>query len=156
MAMSGAAMWFTALTDTRALLRRVETFAGRDLDGDGHIGTRHTTSINVRVEQEGRGPQDLFLQFEDVRPEQLNDLFRGALRGDSLSESRWTGAGKTFSKPKYCDVRDGLLDAHLLQWQNADSHSQGLSVTKAGKAVLTRWVADYAGTHTQAQDGTQN
>ena len=154
-ALAGAGMWLTALTDTRGLLRSVETYTGKDLDQDGHIGT-HTTSINVRVEQEGRGPRDLFLQFEDVRPEQLNELFRGALRGDSLSETKWTGGGKLFSKKRFRAVRDGLMDADLLRWQNEDAHAQGLALTKSGQAVLTRWCEDYAGTHTHAPDGMAN
>ena len=153
---AAAMMWFTVLTDTRQLLRKVETFVNRDIDKDGHIGTRHTTCIDVRVEQEGRGPRDLFLQFDDVRPEQLNDLFRGALRGDSLSESRWTGAGKLFSKPKYGQVRDALLDADLVAWVNTEAHAQGLSLSKSGQAVLGRWVEEYDRTHAQARDGTQN
>jgi len=152
---SAALMWFSAVADTRSLLRKVETFVNRDLDRDGHIG-EHITSINIRVEQDGRGPQDLFLRFEGVRPEQLHELFQAALRGDSLSESRWTGGGKLFSKPKFCDVRDGLLDADLLRWQNEDAHAQGLTLTKSGKAVLTRWCDEFARTHTHAQDGTQN
>jgi len=155
-AISAALVWFVTLNDMRALLRRVEVWTGKDLDRDGHIGTQHTTSLNVRVEQDGRGPRDLFLRFEGVRPEQLHELFKGALRGDSLSESKWTGAGKLFSKPKFCDVRDALLDADLLRWQNKDAHAQGLSVTRSGKAVLARWVADYARTHTHALDGTEN
>ena len=149
-------MWFSAVADTRSLLRKVETFVGKDLDRDGHVGKRHTTSINVRVEQDGRGPQDLFLQFEDVRPEQLNELFMAVLRGNSMSESSWTGAGKLLSKKRFRAVRDGLMDADLLRWQNEDAHAQGLTLTKAGRAVLSRWVADFARTHTHAQDGTQN
>jgi len=156
-AIGAAVIWFVTLNDMRALLRRVEVWTGKDLDRDGHIGPqKHTTEINVRIEQDGRGPRDLFLRFEGVRPEQLHELFKGALRGDSLSESKWTGAGKLFSKPKYCDVRDALLDAGLLRWQNEDAHAQGLSVTKSGKAVLQRWCDEFARTQAHALDGTEN
>ena len=154
--LSAAAMWFSAVADTRALLRRVETFIGKDPGPAGRIGKQHTTSINVRVEQDGRGPRDLFLQFEDVRPEQLNELFMAVLRGNSMSESSWTGAGKLLSKKRFRAVRDGLMDADLLRWQNEDAHAQGLTLTKAGRAVLSRWCEDFARRHTHAQDGTEN
>jgi len=149
-ALAAAAMWFTVLTDTRALLRRVETFIGRDLDGDKHIGKQHTTSINVRVEQEGRGPQDLFLQFEDVRPEQLSQLFTGALRGESLGEARWSGDGKPFSRKTYRAVRDGLIEADLLAWRDSDHRKQGLTLTKSGRPVLERWIEQFEGQSVRA------
>jgi len=144
-AISAALMWFSAVADTRALLRRIETFVGKDLDRDGHIGKQHTTSINVRVAETGRSPKDLFLQFEDVRPEQLSQLFVGALRGESLGESRWSGDGKPFSRKTYRAVRDGLVEADLLTWKDNEHRKQGLTLTRSGRPVLEKWIEHYEG-----------
>ncbi len=53
-------MWSNLLTDSRALLRKVESYVGRDLDGDGKVGPPETVSIRVEaVEEKGHTTYDI-------------------------------------------------------------------------------------------------
>ena len=156
-AVAAVLVWFVTLVDTRQLLRKVESVIGRDLDRDGHVGPQqHATSFTVRLEEPGKFARDLFLQFDGVQPVQLNELFVGALRGDSLAESGWTGEGRLFSKPKFIMVRDALIKADLLAWVNVAAHAQGLGLTRSGRPVLQRWVDEYARTQAHAGDDVEN
>jgi len=130
-AVSAVLVWFVTLVDTRQLLRKVESVVGQDVDGDGEIAPQqHVTSIAVRLEEPGEFARDLFLRFDGVQPVQLNELFLGALRGVSLAESRWTGDGQIFSKAKFVMVRERLIEADLLAWNNVTAHAQGVGLTR--------------------------
>ena len=55
-----------------------------------------------------------------------------------LSEKEWTGKGKPFSKRRYNQVIEAMIERGLIAWANDDYHSQGRQLTRVGRAVLLR------------------
>ncbi len=102
------------------------------------------TQLEVRLRAPGRGPQDLFLEF-DVEPDKLAMLFDGLLAG-RLAESAWPGHREEFKR-----IRTRLLEAGLLRWKNPTTPARGCELTPAGRAVLRTWLDTR--THTHAQGG---
>lgn len=153
-AFTAAAVWFVTMSDARSMLRRVETIINRDLDGDGFKGepVEHRTVIEGRI-GDGEHVKDFVLYFDGVEPERIETLFRAALGGASLSEPAWCGAGKPFSKKQFVGVRDRMIDAGLWGWVNDEAHRQGVRVSAAGRALMSRWLEQFVRAHSHARTG---
>jgi hypothetical protein len=81
-----------------------------------------------------------------VEPDKLYRYARGVLDGRGLAEAEWIGRRGLFSKSEYATLRASLVERGILAWVNEDSHSQGLYITRGGKAflrnVVDRWDPD--------------
>jgi hypothetical protein len=127
-------VWVWLLVDHRRLLRFVEKVVGVDLDGDGEVGEDAGRPERVKVEIT-RGTQQVYLDLPCGR-ETLRTVARAVLADQPLSESRWTGQGRPFSRATFAEFRDELLERGLLAWRNPQAHSQGVEPTRAGRAVF--------------------
>ena len=149
-------VWAATVTDGRSMLRRVERIVNRDIDGDGAVGpVEHRTVIEGRI-WDGEHVRDLILYFDGVRPDQIDTLFQAALSGGALNEAAWCGNSKPFAKAQFVGVRDRMIGAGLWAWANPDAHAQGVRISAAGRAIMSKWREQFARTHTHANTGNEN
>lgn len=67
---------------------------------------------------------------------QLRRLAAGVLQGLPMSESTWTGTGKTFSRAQFSDVRAELLRRGLIAWTSPGTPARGVQLTRPGRAAF--------------------
>lgn len=93
-----------------------------------------TVRVEV-IEEQGRKGQYIDLP---ATAGQLQRLAAAVLRGASLSEGQWTGAGAPFSRAEYRQLREELIRRGLASWRNPHAPAQGFELTAAGRAVMRR------------------
>lgn len=84
-------------------------------------------------------------------PGELEELARGVLLGRPFSEAEWTGNGRPYSRAEFRSLRSVLLERGVLEWRNADAPSQGVALTRPGRAVF----GELARTHTDARGAAE-
>jgi hypothetical protein len=75
-----------------------------------------------------------------VPAEAFATFARAALNGQPVAVSRWTGAGKPFSRSEFETLRDWLIELSLAEWLNTQHRDQGWRFTRAGRHVLDKWL----------------
>jgi len=117
--------WWLLLQDTRRLLRRIETFVGADLDGDGKVG------FTVEIVDKTDGKKQIrYASFANVKGEHLRRFAQAAI------DDRLTPEGARLSRRQFNIVRDESIERGLLCWRIPEHHAQGVEVTSAGKHVF--------------------
>jgi len=76
-----------------------------------------------------------------VEPEQIVALASGIVQGASLTESRWIGRGKPFSRGEFVSLRDELIRRGLARWVSPGTPSRGVQVSSKGFAVMRCFAA---------------
>ena len=124
--------WRDLLDDSRDLLRKMETYIGQDLDGDGHVGEPERVRLEMVDKRDGKNRQ----MFGDipVDRQRMETFMRAALNGQSLTVSRWTGSAGLFSRSEFGAMCDTLRRAGILAWDG--SKNQGQILTRAGQAAF--------------------
>jgi len=129
--MFSVAVWFSCgLSDK--LLWASEIVTGKDLDQDGRIGQPAT----VRVEVSDLDQRQLRFMELPGTPEALQQLAHGVLTGKTLAEAEWTGKGRPYSRNEFRDMRAQLLERGIVTWRNDEAPSQGVELTRVGRAVF--------------------
>jgi len=128
-----ALAWTVILSDTRRLLRKVETWIGADLDRDGQIGERPAPSpVTVTIEeQKAHGRRLTYAEF-DAAPAEVRRFAESAL-GDRL-----TVHGVGLSRHTFERLRGEALERGLVCWQDPNAHRLGLETTLVGERVFER------------------
>ena len=126
-----AVAWWLLLVDHRRLLRKVETFVGADLDGDGAVGD---PAFQVEItESLSDGQKRMKFCTFPGKPEQVARFAMAALNGQLTVHGNHGLSQSMFAK-----LRDEALSRGLLVWRNPDAHNQGVEMTLAGKCVFKR------------------
>ncbi|MCD4738332.1 MAG: hypothetical protein K8R89_03620 [Anaerolineae bacterium] len=131
-------MWSNLLSDTRSLLRKIETYTQRDLDGDGVIGEPARVSFEVRRHEKQR--HSTFFSELPISEESFTTWARAAVAEQSISQDSWTGSRGLFSRSEYEELLDFLTRAWVIRWINPQAKAQGRVITNAGKAALRTWL----------------
>jgi hypothetical protein len=100
---------------------------------------RQTPVVRVEVlKDDGRG-----MEFIDLpaNPDQLINLARGVLQGQTLSESSWTGSNGIFTRSEFSALRGELLKRGLACWNNPQTPARGVSLTRGGLAAMRTFAA---------------
>jgi hypothetical protein len=133
--------WFVFVADSNKLLWRVERIIGRDLNDDGDVGEPKGSGRKAPQEPASRilrveVAQENQTRFLDVPQDKAVKFARSVLAGRSMSEQEW----KTYfgGIKEFKEFRGKLLDGGLVRWVNPKAHSQGLELTRAGRAVFRR------------------
>lgn len=132
--MAGA--WLYFMRFHQSLLRVVETIVNRDIDGDGVVGEPPMGTPIPRVEVVVSEPNHYggrisFLGFA-VSPDDLERIARFAVSGRSITESGWSGRGKTFAtRGDFNAFRDRLIDRGYAAWKSTDNR-HGWEITERG------------------------
>lgn len=136
------AVWARLLTDSRRLLRRIETWSRRDLDGDGKIGDpgrQETVRLEMHTHT-GSGHKTIFSEVP-VSKAKLKTWAQGVTGGRSLALGSWTGSKGPFSRSEYDALMDAMDKARVVAWNNPDEPRSGRTLTKLGKQALKAWLA---------------
>jgi len=122
--------WWLLLQDTRRLLRRIETFVGRDLDGDGEIG------FTVEIVEDLPELKRVQYAHFPARQEQVEQFAMAALNG-------WltVNSPHRLSRRKFTQLRDVAIDRGLLAWVHPDARQQGVQLTAVGRHVFKKLIA---------------
>jgi len=138
--------WWQLLDDQRSLLRTVERYVGRDLDGDGVIGTQKPAAVRLEMYQDNGAYSDVAkiamfasLPVDEAR---FTTLIKGALSGQPLTQSRWTGGSGPFSRSEFDNVMAALEEANVVRWIDSNNHAQGRELTRPGKSALHAWLVN--------------
>jgi len=116
----------------------IEEKTGNDLNNDNILGEPveakpSGVTVTVRDVSDTGGLSIFKYKFDMIDDEQLIAFANGTADGGSLSESRWCGSGRAFSKPKFLDFRDEL---ERRSWAVSKGGSQGFELSRAGRAVM--------------------
>jgi len=125
-----ALTWAVILTDTRKLLRKVETWIGADLDRDGHVGT--PASVSVTIEEQKQHGRRLSYATFDASPAEVRRFAEAALGG------RLTVHGAGLSRHTFEGLRGEAVKRGLVCWKDQSAHRLGLDLTRVGRAVFER------------------
>jgi hypothetical protein len=134
-------VWTFLLTDSRRLLRKIETWTRQDLDGDGSIG-KPKDPETIRLEmhtQTHSGRQTLFSEVP-VSKAKFKLWAQGVTSGRSLALGSWTGSKGPFSRSEYDVLMDAMEKARVVSWNNPDEPRSGRTLTRLGKQALTAWL----------------
>lgn len=69
---------------------------------------------------------------------QLKTLAVGLLAGASLSEARWCGYGKPFSKAQFRELREAMLERGLACYRSPAYPQQGVVLSAVGRFIIQR------------------
>jgi hypothetical protein len=143
-AVFGSLVWgfaWMALSRHWFSLTSLEQVTGIDLNRDGFIGTPPAApvqdrTVHVRLSETSKGNLhetrfDLPATFE-----QLHALADGLMRGNTLSERNWTGAGRPFSINEFRVLRTEMYKRGLIGLSSPKDGRQGYELTRAGMAVM--------------------
>lgn len=125
-----AVAWFRLLSDSRALLRTIERVESRQET------RQELTAASVRLEiHEDRGRHIQFGHLPADLPT-LQTLARGLQGGRPFSFGEWTGSGRLLTRSQFEDIRDWLLSAGYVAWQDEQHRRLGVEFTGRGRALL--------------------
>jgi len=127
-----ALSWTVILADSRKLLRKVETWIGADLDGDGEIGPPAKASVSVTIEEAKQHGRRLTYAEFDASPSEVRRFAEAAL-GERL-----TVHGVGLSRHTFERLRAEALERGLVCWKDTSAHRLGLELTRAGRAVFEK------------------
>ena len=123
-------LWLLVL-DSRRLLRKVETFVGADLDGDGKVGF----AVEITESLSDGRKRMTFCTFPG-KPEQVQKFATAALDGQLTTYS--TG----LSRRVFEQLRDEAIKRGLCTWKNREAHAQGVELTTVGRHVFERLLSE--------------
>jgi len=144
---SMAGVWLWRLRAYHSLLMRVEEVIGADLTGDGQVGPP-PAAPPLRVELEHRGSREGW-QFANLPTSKSKEragliAFAGAILSDHASFSERDAAGwGGYSRKEWELLRDEFLESGWAVWNNEEVPQQGITLLRAGRAVL-RQIAAYS------------
>lgn len=120
--------WGGLLDDSRALLRKVESYVGHDLDGDGAVGAPETVALRVETTDGKRMTYDTLAHLPELR------LAFQALRGGRIAHlSRRAlvdiGIGSDVAR----DILAELKDTKYIAYPDGDNAASVL--TNKGRAL---------------------
>ena len=121
-----AVSWWLLLLDHRKLLRKVETFVGKDLDGDGEVGF----SVEITESLADGRKRMKFCEF----PAKQRDVERFALA--VLNGQLTVHGNHRLSRRTFEQLRDESLSRGLLAWVNPQARNQGVELTRVGEHVF--------------------
>jgi len=136
-AISAALMWFSSVADTRALLRRVEVWTGKDLDRDGIVGDPERVIHEYHVKDDSQSGAHWQMMISlDIDPERLRQFAKGlVVEGRSTGTSTWTGQRGLFERTEFEQLRDELISRGFAKWSK--SRNRGWYLTSKGKSWFT-------------------
>jgi len=140
-ALAAAGMWFTVLTDTRQLLRKVERYIGKDLDGDKIVGEpeRVVHEYHVKDDSQTGAHWQMMISLE-IDPDRLRQFAHGlVIEGRSTGTNGWVGERGLFERTEFEQLRDELISRGFAKWSKA--RNRGWYLTAKGAA----WFATLAG-----------
>lgn len=124
------ATWLWLLFDSRQLLRSVETIVGRDLDGDGAIGT-------VRVETTDREARQMRYVDLPVGDDVLKAVAVAVLKGQRPFSRR--GLSGVVSEGDFNKLSGAMMEGGLARYRDGKPQS-GMELTGSGRAVLQHYL----------------
>ena len=120
--------WWLLLQDTRRLLRRIEVWTGKDLDGDGQVGF----SVEITESLADGRKRMTFARFP-AKPEQVKRFAMAALN-DRLT----VHGNHRLTRGVFERLRDEAVARGLCAWKNPEAHTRGVELTRAGEHVFKR------------------
>jgi len=127
-------------------VRAGELARGVDLEPVAPITAKQQVIKLALSQDEGRAVDYAFLNIDQA---QLSELARGLSAGKPFTLGAWTGAGRSFSRSEFEQLRHELISRGLVVWRNPGSPAQGVTLTAAGRAVM-RYLAGLP--HPKAQN----
>lgn len=125
-----AVSWFWLLTDSRHLLRTVETIIGKDLDGDGAVGSK-TVKVEV-VDEKARS-----VRFLDL-PEEATKAVAVAVLKSGRAFSR-RGLSGVISEGDFAKLSGAMVEAGLARYKDGKPQA-GMELTGSGRAMLRKFL----------------
>lgn len=136
--------WLILLVRWSDLTRPIEKLTHLDINRDGLIGDLPVRPV-VRVEvRSNEGKRAQFADIPTTHPKMIA-FAKGVINGTPISESNWTGKGKTFSIDEFRAVRDVFLSRGWMRWKNNEFHDQGLELAPFGREVMRTFANETAG-----------
>ena len=141
-ALAAATMWFVSLSDTRGLLRKVETFVNRDIDQDGIVGEPERVIHEYHVKDDGQtGAHWQMMISLDIDPDRLRQFAKGLVVEErSTSTNGWVGEKGLFERTEFERLRDELISRGFAKWSK--SKNRGWHLTAKGEAWFTALAAE--------------
>jgi len=134
-ATAAALIWFVTLNDLRFLLRKIETYIGKDIDGDGSVGEVVVHEYHVKDDSQTGAHWQMMISLE-IDPDRLRKFAKGIVtEGQSTGTNRWTGERGLFERTEYEQLRDELISRGFARWSK--SKNRGWYLTSKGTAWFT-------------------
>lgn len=123
-------------------LTNLERMLGKDLNGDGSVGTpkQVTAPTVIRIEHIEKGryrSRDIKLSADE---QALTLLAIGLTNGKRFSEKEWTPESKGFSTEGFRQLRSDMLKYGLIELKNEAEPRQGFRLTEDGEEWRKRYV----------------
>jgi len=132
--------WQDLLTDSRDLLRKVETIVARDLDGDGMIGQPQPAPspepVKIEIVKEKTGARQTLFSDLPCNVPAFRSWAEAAIHDRSLAIGTWTGAGRPFSRSEYEQLMAIMEQAGIV----SPPTSQGRKPRRPGRAALKQYL----------------
>jgi len=126
-------MWSNLLTDSRALLRRVESYIGRDLDRDGKVGPPETVSIRVEtIDPEQKQTTYDILNHRDELTRIFQALDAGRIARISRPEIIGLGISDYTARAILAELKNGAF----IDYPNGPT--AGAELTSRGRALARK------------------
>lgn len=133
---SSAFLWWQRLGYYDALLWRIETITGLDLDDDEEIGPPEHT-VSVKVEQGKRW------QFESL-PGGAQAVFKFAqsVTGEAITFSEAGARQSGYGAANFAKLRDLFIKRGWADWKDPANRQQGVILYRNGQSVLKAIASD--------------
>lgn len=129
--------WFVLLMDQRKLLRVVERIIGRDIDGDGAIGTPERPSISIEVTD----PENRQIAY-DVLPadeEMLRDVALAVFKKDCPFSRRELARMTRLSEDEVINLQTAMRRHGYAKYRGGKPNA-GTELTKKGETLLRHFL----------------
>jgi len=135
--LTGASLWFVLLLRCWQMLEMVEEQPVAEV-AEAELPVMARPPLRVEVES-ANTIRNADLQATDS---QLAQLAEGLLRGQPLTEARWTGASNPFSVDQFREIRAEMQGAGLIRPKSEKDARQGFALTPSGRAAMRKLVPD--------------
>lgn len=133
--LSFSVAWIALDKDVRRTLWQIETWAGADLDQDGHVGKPKPSTVRVELtDKPARIMRLIDLPLPDGK---LKAMAQGVTMGRSFSRRGLTGI---LSESEFTALSVAMIEANLIRLRQADNPKSGFEFTPAGRAIVRKLV----------------
>lgn len=131
--LSFSVAWVALDKDARRTLWQVESWAGADLDHDGHVGKPST----VRVELTDKPNKIMRLIDLPLPDEKLRAVAQGVTMGRAFSRR---GLAGILSESEFTTLAAAMLEHNLTRFRQAGNPQSGFELAPAGRAIFRKLV----------------
>ena len=109
-------------------------------EGDG-FEVIEPEPARVRVEIPSNEGRTLQLADLPANLDQLIALGAGLVEGASMTEARWIGRGRPFTRGEFIALRDELIRRGFARWNSPGTPARGVLPTKKGLAIMRHFAS---------------